>query len=67
MDEYENQYLNAYGLLSYTTEMKNWIYDQIDYIRQVPFVSSSDNGKILRVVNGAWAAVHLPSASGVSF
>lgn len=33
----------------------------------IPSVTTSDNGKILRVVNGAWAAVELPSASGVSF
>lgn len=33
----------------------------------VPTVTSSDNGKVLRVVNGAWAAAQLPSASGVSF
>lgn len=33
----------------------------------VPTVSSSDNGKVMRVVNGAWDAVLLPSASGVSF
>lgn len=34
---------------------------------QVPAVTASDNGKVLRVVSGAWAAVQLPSASGVSF
>ena len=33
----------------------------------LPTVSSADNGKVLRVVSGAWAAVDLPSASGVSF
>lgn len=33
----------------------------------LPSVSASDNGKVLRVVNGAWAAASLPSASGVSF
>ena len=33
----------------------------------LPTVTTSDNGKVLRVVNGAWAAVSLPSASGVSF
>ena len=33
----------------------------------LPAVTSSDNGKVLRVVNGAWAAVSLPSASGNSF
>lgn len=34
---------------------------------QVPAVTASDNGKVLRVVSGAWSAVELPSASGVSF
>lgn len=34
---------------------------------QLPTVTTSDNGKVLRVVDGAWSAVALPSASGVSF
>lgn len=33
----------------------------------LPAVSSSDNGKVLMVVNGAWAAGTIPSATGVSF
>ena len=33
----------------------------------LPTVTASDDGKVLRVVNGAWAAASLPSASGVSF
>ena len=33
----------------------------------LPSVSSSDNGKILQVVNGAWTAVTISSATGVSF
>lgn len=33
----------------------------------LPAVTSADNGKVLAVSNGAWAAVALPSASGVSF
>lgn len=33
----------------------------------LPAVTSSDNGKVLRVVNGVWSAAGLPSASGVSF
>ncbi len=33
----------------------------------LPSVSSSDNGKILRVVDGAWGAVQLVAASGVDF
>ena len=36
-------------------------------VEELPSVTSSDNGKVLRVTNGAWAAVQLPSASGVSF
>ena len=34
---------------------------------ELPAVTSSDNGKVLRVVSGAWTAASLPSASGVSF
>lgn len=33
----------------------------------VPAVTTADNGKILRVVNGAWAAAELLSAGGVAF
>ena len=33
----------------------------------LPSVTSADNGKILRVVEGAWAAAELPDANGVSF
>ena len=33
----------------------------------LPSVSASDNDKFLRVVNGAWAAVTVPNASGNSF
>ena len=34
---------------------------------KVPAVTTSDNGKFLRVVNGAWAAVALENAEGGSF
>lgn len=33
----------------------------------LPAVSASDNGKVLQVVNGAWAAATIPSANGVNF
>lgn len=33
----------------------------------VPSVSSSDNGKFMRVQDGAWSAVSVPSAEGVNF
>ena len=36
-------------------------------VEALPSVTSSDNGKILRVVNGVWAAATLSSANGVSF
>ena len=36
-------------------------------IPAIPAVTVADNGKILRVVNGAWAAAELLNAGGVSF
>lgn len=33
----------------------------------LPAVTSADNGKFLRVVNGAWAAATIENANGVSF
>ena len=33
----------------------------------LPAVTDSDNGKVLRVVNGAWAADTIPNAEGVGF
>ena len=36
-------------------------------IREVPTVTTSDNGKFLRVVNGEWAAVAIADANGVKF
>ena len=36
-------------------------------VHEVPSVTTSDNGKFLRVVNGAWAVVEVDNASGVSF
>lgn len=36
-------------------------------IPTIPAVTTADNGKILRVVNGAWAAVEIANANGGSF
>jgi len=33
----------------------------------VPYVSTGDNGKFLRVVNGTWTAVSISNAEGASF
>ena len=36
-------------------------------VHEVPSVTASDNGKFLRVANGAWAAVSIADANGVKF
>ena len=36
-------------------------------VREVPVVTTADNGKFLRVVSGAWAAVEIANANGGSF
>ena len=36
-------------------------------VHEVPAVTASDNGKFLRVVSGAWAAVEIANANGGSF
>lgn len=35
--------------------------------RELPTVTTADNGKFLRVVSGAWAAESIPNANGGSF
>lgn len=35
--------------------------------RELPNVTTADNGKFLRVVSGAWAAVSIANANGGSF
>lgn len=44
---------------------EKYIPDSVKY--QVPPATSNNEGAVLRVVNGAWTAVQLPSASGQSF
>ena len=41
--------------------------ESINSIVGLPSVKSEDNGKFLRVVSGAWAAVAMPDAEGVRF
>ena len=36
-------------------------------VREVPAVTTADNGKFLRVVSGAWAAAEIANANGGSF
>ena len=42
-------------------------WEAADMANSLPTVTASDNGKFLRVVNGAWAAAEIASAGGVSF
>lgn len=49
----------AGGIKAYVSE----VVDDLD----VPAVTTDDNGKFLRVVNGAWAAEALPNAEGGAF
>lgn len=42
-----------------------WIGEEIP--KELPTVTIADNGKVLRVVNGVWAAALLPPAEGVDF
>ena len=39
----------------------------VEIPKGVPSITTADNGKILRVINGAWAAAELLSAGGASF
>lgn len=39
----------------------------VEIPKSVPSVTTADNGKFLRVVNGAWAATAIDNANGVSF
>jgi hypothetical protein len=50
-----------------TTSYDGSAAKNVEIPRDVPAVTTADNGKILRVVNGAWAAAELFSAGGASF
>lgn len=50
-------------VLTKTADGQEWK----DAAKELPNVTTSDNGKFLRVVNGAWAAVEIPNANGGSF
>lgn len=50
-----------------TTSYDGSAAEFVEIPKGVPAVTAADNGKILRVVNGAWAAAELLSAGGASF
>ena len=50
-------------VLTKTADGQEWK----DAVKELPAVTTADNGKFLRVVNGAWAAVEIANANGGSF
>ena len=50
-----------------TTSYDGSLTQDVEIPEGVPSVTTADNGKFLRVVNGAWAAVAIADASGVKF
>lgn len=59
-----------YPTVSYTgTAWMAWLgtLARSEDVPNIPAVTAADNGKILRVVGGAWAAAELLSAGGASF
>ncbi len=50
-----------------TGDIGGYEFKQHIGFENLPGVTASDNGKFMRVVNGAWKAVELLSAGGVSF
>lgn len=50
-----------------TTSYDGSAAEFVEIPKGVPAVTAADNGKILRVINGAWAAAELLSAGGASF
>ena len=50
-------------VLTKTADGQEWK----DVTKELPAVTASDNGKFLRVVSGAWAAVEIANANGGSF
>lgn len=60
--------IQIYGLVAPTTNdsaaTKAYVDSAISSVGGLPSVTSSDNGKVLTVVNGAWAAANLPIYNG---
>lgn len=50
-----------------TGELGGYEFKQHILFENLPEVTTSDNGKVMRVVNGAWAAVEIANANGGSF
>ena len=65
--ELKNPYSLNIKIGDTTTIYDGSVEQTVEIPKGVPAVTAADNGKILRVVNGAWAAAELLSAGGASF
>lgn len=55
------------NLSSYNQDLSVPRKKDLDALKTLPSVTTSDNGKFLRVVAGEWAVASVPDANGVSF
>lgn len=65
--ELKNPYSLNIKIGDTTTSYDGSAAETVEIPKGVPSVTTADNGKFLRVVNGAWAAAEIASAGGVSF
>lgn len=65
--ELKNPYSLNIKIGNATTSYDGSAAKTVEIPKGVPSVTTADNGKFLRVVNGAWAAAELLSAGGVEF
>ena len=65
--ELKNPYSLNIKIGNSTTTYDGSAAKTVEIPKGVPAVTAADNGKILRVINGAWATAELLNAGGVSF
>lgn len=65
--ELKNPYSLVIKIGNETTAYDGSAAKNVEIPRDVPVVTAADNGKFLRVVNGAWAAAAIDNANGGSF
>ena len=65
--ELKNPYSLNIKIGDTTTTYDGSTEQTVEIPKGVPAVTAADNGKFLRVVNGAWAAATVENANGVSF
>lgn len=61
------EYTNGSYVESFTLSQDNSVFPYSEEFSALPSVTSSDNGKVLQVVDGEWAAVTIENAAGGSY